>query len=97
MSDRLLGHDAIRPLDERNENGGITEFGLPRGEIGFGYPAGPGASSTREDGYFLRDDFVAHFAERWPADGNDRVRRGPAHQESRVAGEEDLNVVPGIR
>ena len=44
----------------------------------------------------LGEDFFAHFAERRPADGYDRVGCGLAHQVSRLACQENLDFVAGV-
>src|ERR1700722_16227415 len=50
INEKLLGDDAVGPLDHGDEDGGRAEFGVPGGEVGFGDAAGAGADAASEDG-----------------------------------------------
>jgi hypothetical protein len=69
----LLGHDAVGPFDQRNENGRIAKLGVPIREIGFRDPTGPGAIPSSKDRNVFGDDLLAQLAERRPTNGKHRV------------------------
>jgi len=93
----LFGDDAVSPLDQRNESGGIAELRTPIREIVFRDPTGPGASSSRKNRDVFGDDFLTQLAERRPTNGNHRVQGSLAHKIVGISGQEDLDLMARVR
>jgi hypothetical protein len=92
----LLGDDAVGPLHKADEDGRIAELESPLSDISFRDPTGPAAGASSEDRDFVRDNFLERFLEGRPADGDDCVGRGLAHQRGGFAEEENLHIVTGV-
>src|SRR6266571_6681959 len=92
----LFHDDAVGPFDKTHKNGGTAELCSPLIQVGFRDPTGPGAEPSRKDGNVFGDHFFEGFAERRPADGNDGIGGGFAHERGGFAKEKYLNVVTGF-
>jgi hypothetical protein len=94
LSDFSLHDNAVGPLDQPNENCGISKFRSPLIQVGFRNPTGAGAEPSSKNGNVLVDKLLQSLGERRPADRNNGAGSSFAHEISGFAKQENLNVGP---
>ena len=92
----LFHDDTVGPFHKGDEDCQVAELGAPLIQIRFRDPTGPGAGPSRKDRNVLGDNFVERFAERRPADRQDRIGHGLSHQRRGFRQQEDLHIVTGL-
>ena len=76
----LFTDDTVSPFHQGNKDRNRAPLRIPRAQVRFRDPTGPGTGSSRKYGDAFGYDFRHGLAQRWPSDRFDDIDCSLAHE-----------------